>query len=760
MLSKTAEAILEKRYLLRNANGEVIETTDQLFRRVAKAVAEPEGSNAAEYEEKFYALMTSLDFLPNSPTLMNAGTPGGQLSACFVLPIEDSMEGIFNTLRDAALIHKTGGGTGFSFSRLRPKDSVVKSTGGIASGPISFMHAYNAATEAIKQGGKRRGANMGMLRVDHPDILDFIKCKKDKTKLTNFNISVAITDKFMQAVQEDSTYELFNPYTKKVEKELPARYVWDEIVKAAWESGEPGIFFIDRANQFNPTPMLGEFEATNPCGEQPLLPYESCNLGSINLGNMVINGRVDYTRLARTIELAVRFLDNVIEINKYPLPQIERATKLTRKIGLGVMGWADMLLKRRIPYNSKQAIDLAEQVMKFITTYARICSIHLGKERGSFPAKDKSIWKDYEYMRNAALTTIAPTGTISMIAEASSGIEPIFGYAYTKTVMDNTSFTYVNEILKETLEERGLYTQEIIDKLLKTGRVSTIEELPEDIKEIFVCAYDITAEDHIKMQAAFQKYTDNAISKTINFPKDATIEDIHNGYLLAYKLGCKGVTVYRDGSRDSQVLNIGTETKKSSEPASKALPRDRATTTFGFTDKITTGCGNLYITVNFDEHGICEVFTNTGKAGGCPSQSEASARLATLALRSNIDLEAIIKQLSGIRCPAAIQNKNAQCLSCPDAIARTLRKALGHKVPPAKATVDQSSVSKAFDIPSIDQPIKAPIVEPIKAPLGPLAKVNPKKGAPSTGKCPECGQPIYNAEGCVICQSCGYSKCN
>ena len=435
---------------------------------------------------------------------------------------------------------------------------------------------------------------------------------------------------------------------------------------------------------------------------------------------MVINNRVDYTKLAKTIDLAVRFLDNIIEINKYPLPQIERATKLTRKIGLGVMGWADMLLKCRIPYNSKQAIDLAEQVMKFITTHARTCSIKLGKERGSFPAKDKSIWKDYEYMRNAALTTIAPTGTISMIAEASSGIEPIFGYAYTKTVMDNTCFTYVNEILKETLEERGLYTQEIIDKLLKTGRVSTIEELPEDIKEIFVCAYDITAEDHIKMQAAFQKYTDNAISKTINFPKDATIEDIHNGYLLAYKLGCKGVTVYRDGSRDSQVLNIGTE--KFSEPAFMTLPRDRATTTFGFTDKITTGCGNLYITVNFDEHGICEIFTNTGKAGGCPAQSEASARLATLALRSNIDYEAIIKQLSGIRCPAAIQNKDAQCLSCPDAIARTLRKALEYKVP--------------------------------------LAKVNPEKGAPSTIKCPECGQPIYNAEGCIICQSCGYSKCN
>ncbi len=712
MLSKSAQTILQRRYLQRNEDGEIIETIDELFRRVANAVAAPEGTEAAKYSNLFYDLMVNLDFLPNSPTLMNAGVPGGQLSACFVLPIEDSMEGIFNTLRDSALIHKTGGGTGFSFSRLRAKNSVVKSTGGVASGPISFMKAYNAATETVKQGGKRRGANMGMLRIDHPDIEDFIHCKKDKTELTNFNISVAVTDVFMEAVKEEGSYDLIDPRSGKVVDTIPAKPIWDKIVAAAWESGEPGIFFIDRANASNPTPALGKFEATNPCGEQPLLPYESCNLGSINLLNMCTAKGINYAKLDRTIELAVRFLDNVIDVNTYPLPEIEEATKLTRKIGLGVMGWADMLLRLNIPYNSVRALELAEKLMKHITDTARDCSRLLGKERGSFPAKDLSIWKDERFMRNAALTTIAPTGTISMIADVSSGIEPIFGYAFTKTVMDNDSFVYVNEILKERLLANGLYTQSTVDSLLKSGRVTALDNVPEDIKEVFVCAYDIAADNHILMQASFQKYTDNAISKTINFPNTATIDDVNNGYILAYNLGCKGVTVYRDGSRDSQVLNLGTGDKK-------VTPRDRATTTQGFTDKITTGCGNLYITVNYDEHGICEVFTNTGKAGGCPSQSEASARLATLALRANVDHDSIIRQLTGIRCPAAVRNKNSQCLSCPDAIARSLKKAIGHKVDTLEPEEDNTTMP-----------------------------------------CPECGKPILNAEGCTMCPSCGFSKCN
>lgn len=715
MLSKSAQTILQRRYLQRDEDGEVIETIDELFRRVANAVAAPEGTDAVKYSNLFYDLMVNLDFLPNSPTLMNAGVPGGQLSACFVLPVEDSMEGIFNTLRDSALIHKTGGGTGFSFSRLRAKNSVVKSTGGVASGPISFMKAYNAATETVKQGGKRRGANMGILRIDHPDIEDFIHCKKDKTELTNFNISVAVTDVFMDAVKEEGSYDLVDPRSGKVVDTIPAKPIWDKIVAAAWESGEPGIFYIDRTNDLNPTPALGKFEATNPCGEQPLLPYESCNLGSINLLNMCTAKGINYTKLDRTIELAVRFLDNVIDVNTYPLPKIDEATKLTRKIGLGVMGWADMLLRLNIPYNSVRALELAEKLMKHITDMARDCSRLLGKERGSFPAKDLSIWKDERFMRNAALTTIAPTGTISMLADVSSGIEPIFGYAFTKTVMDNDSFVYVNEILKERLLANGLYTQSTVDNLLKSGRVTALDKVPEDIKEVFVCAYDIAADNHILMQASFQKYTDNAISKTINFPNTATIDDVNDGYILAYNLGCKGVTVYRDGSRDSQVLNLGTGDKK-------VTPRGRATTTQGFTDKIITGCGNLYITVNYDEHGICEVFTNTGKTGGCPSQSEASARLATLALRANVDHDSIIRQLAGIRCPAAVRNKNSQCLSCPDAIARSLKKAIGHKVDTLEPAVQEEDNT--------------------------------------TMPCPECGTPMLNAEGCIMCPSCGFSKCN
>lgn len=727
MLSKTAKTILERRYLKRNEDGKIIETTDDLFRRVAAAASSPEGKNDIIYAEYFYDLMTSLDFLPNSPTLMNAGITNGQLSACFVLPIEDSMKGIFNTLRDAALIHKTGGGTGFSFSRLRPTSSIVKSTGGVASGPISFMKAYNAATETVKQGGKRRGANMGMLRIDHPDIVDFIQCKKDLTELTNFNISVAITDEFMKAVKANTTYNLVNPHTKEVVGSLEAKSVWTSIITAAWQTGEPGLFFIDRANAFNTTPALGAFESTNPCGEQPLLPYESCNLGSINLLNMCSDTSINYSKLDRTIELAVRFLDNVIEVNCYPLQEIEFATKQTRKIGLGVMGWADMLLKLDIPYNSEQALVLAENLMKYISDKARDYSRQLGKERGSFPAIASSIWKDEPYMRHAALTTLAPTGTISMLADVSSGIEPIFGFAYTKVVMDNDSFTYINDILKNRLIEHNLYHKTLIDELLKTGRVTAIDTLPETIKRTFVCAYDIAAESHIKMQAAFQKYTDNAISKTINFHKSATVEDFNAGYIMAYDLGCKGVTAYRDGSRDAQVLSMGTSTEQ--VPIKKVLPRNRTATTHGFTEKVATGCGNLYLTVNFDEHGICEVFTNTGKAGGCPSQSEASARLVTLALRSNIDHDSIIRQLTGIRCPAAVRNKASQCLSCPDAISKALKKAI-------------QQISKFVDT------TKAEVI------------IGKAEEPTSSATCSECGKPISFAEGCSICPSCGFSKCH
>ena len=715
MLSKAAVAILERRYLKRNEQGDILETPDEMFKRVSCAVAQ---DDAPEYSDKFYEMMTNLDFLPNSPTLMNAGTPDGQLSACFVLPIEDTMESIFGTLRDAALIHKTGGGTGFSFSRLRPTHSVVKSTGGVASGPISFMNAYNAATETVKQGGKRRGANMGILRVDHPDILDFIHCKDDKSHLTNFNISVAITDVFMKAVLAGGRYDLVDPHTQKVVETAYAKPVWNEIIKAAWASGEPGVFFIDRANAYNSTPGIQEFEATNPCGEQPLLPYESCNLGSINLANMCDSNGINHDKLDYTIKLATRFLDNVIDINCYPLDIIATNTLLTRKIGLGPMGWGDMLLKLHIAYNSNKALRLASTVMERITSVARETSRKLGKERGSFPAKNISMWASEPYMRNATVTTVAPTGTISMIADTSASIEPIYGYAYTKTVMDKDSFLYVNDTLSKTLMDRGLYSKELITELAKTGRVSSLKDIPENLKSIFVCAYDISAESHVMMQAAFQKHTDNAISKTINFPSTATVKDFDEAYKLAYEHGCKGVTAYRDGSRDNQVLKMGTKCDTA------VVPRERSPLTQGFTEKYVTGCGNLYVTVNFDDKGICEIFTNTGKAGGCPSQSEASARLATLALRSNVNYESIISQLVGIRCPAAIRNKNSQCLSCPDAISKSLKRAINLLDTDTPLVYEKSIVETTKNI------------------------------------CPECGKPVYNAEGCIMCPSCGYSKCN
>lgn len=730
MLTEAAKTILERRYLQRDAEGKIIETPEELFRRVAKAVAAPEGDNAEVIAEQFYNMMVNMEFLPNSPTLMNAGLPDGQLNACFVLPIEDSMESIFGTLRDAALIHKTGGGTGFPFSNLRPSNSVVKSTGGIASGPISFMHAYNAATETVKQGGKRRGANMAMLRVDHPNILDFIHCKKDLTVLNNFNVSVAVTKAFMDALYANTTYDLIDPRTKQPVGTLKAADVWLEIITAAHETGEPGVFFIDEANLFNPTPALGLYEATNPCGEQPLRNGESCDLGSINLAKMVHDGIIDYKKLSDTVTKAVMFLDNVIDVTVYPLEFIEKTSKETRKIGLGVMGWADMLIALGIPYNSYEATLLAESLMEFITSHARKASAWIAERKGSFPAKHMSIWKDTPHMRNATVTTIAPTGTISMLAEVSSGIEPIFGFAYTKTVMDNDTFVYLNPALEDLLKRLGFYHKDIVDQIAETGRVSTVDDIPQSIKKVFVCAYDISAEDHIKMQAAFQLHTDNAISKTINFPSTATIKDFDEGYRLAYELKCKGVTAYRDGSRTNQVLNMGSTKAAEVVTDAKVKPRQRAKTTNGFTDKVVTGCGNLYTTVNFDEEGICEVFTNTSKAGGCQSQSEASARLATLALRANVAYEDIIDQLKGIRCPAAMRNKGSQCLSCPDAIARTIERAIKQLDSP----VVLEDNTKFVDIKHhVDTP---------------------------TATCPECHAPIHRAEGCIVCPSCGYSKCN
>lgn len=563
-LPQNAILVLERRYLRKDENGRVIESTGNMFRRIAKGIAEVEKQygksqdKVAEWEDEFYRMMTSLEFIPNSPTLMNTGTEFKQLSACFVLPIEDSIESIFDSLKVAAIIHKTGGGTGFAFSRLRPKGDMVKTTGGIASGPISFATIYDTATDVVKQGGRRRGANMGILRVDHPDIMDFIVAKEKEGILRNFNISVALTDKFMQAVEKDRDFELINPRNGSVVKKLKARAIWNLIVMMAWKNGEPGVVFLDAINKYNPTPHLGVIESTNPCGEQPLLPYESCNLGSIDVSKFVAGeGRMDWEKLRETVGKAVRFLDNVIDANVYILQEIEKVTRGNRKIGLGLMGFADMLIKRGIKYDTEEGLKAAGELMKFINEEGHKVSAKLGEEKGSFPNFSGSVWeKDWKAMRNATITTIAPTGTISIIGGSSQGIEPLFAIVYVREVSESLgrSLIEINPLFENIALREGFYSEELMKKISKRTSVQDLEEIPEHIRRLFVTAHDITAEWHVRMQAAFQKHTDNAVSKTINFPNSATPNDIEKAYWLAYKLGCKGVTVYRHGSREAQVL--------------------------------------------------------------------------------------------------------------------------------------------------------------------------------------------------------------
>lgn len=756
-ITQNARTVLEKRYLIRDADGKPVETIEEMFRRVANAIAAPDKTytkqaDTAALSDRFFARMTNLEFLPNSPTLMNAGRPLGQLAACFVLPIEDTMEGIFEAIKQAALIHKSGGGTGFSFSRLRPKGSTVNSTGGVASGPISFMRVFNMATEAVKQGGTRRGANMGILRVDHPDILEFIDCKKNNADITNFNISVGITEAFMRAVEADEEYDLIDPNTKESTGRLSAQEVFEKIVDAAWRNGEPGIIFLDRLNRDNVVPSVGDIESTNPCGEQPLLPYEACNLGSINLHQMLKRQdggsvQIDWDKLADVVRDAVHFLDNVIDANRYPLKQIDHTTKQTRKIGLGVMGWADLLLELGIPYSSDEAVTLGEKVMGFITDTARAASATLAQTRGAFPLFDVSTLKDGAPMRNATVTTIAPTGTLSIIAGCSSGVEPVFAYVFIRNVMDGTEMVEVNPVLRRVLEERGLYSEELMREIAQAGSLAHVEAIPEDIRRVFVCAHDISPEYHIRMQAAFQRRTDNAVSKTVNFAHNATIADVRRVYMLAYKLGCKGVTIYRDGSRDAQVLNIGkVNTEKTpaaasapAAPASDGLqPRARPNVTTGFTERVKIGCGNLYITVNYDENGICEVFTNTGRAGGCPSQSEATARLVSIGLRSGLDVDSIIEQLKGIRCPSCIRRPGMQATSCPDAIARVIEKV---KCIQAGEPTQVSAVVANTE----NEPV--------------ARRWTPPENTPVMKYCPDCGAKMEHEGGCAICRNCGFSKC-
>jgi len=739
--SDAALAAMEKRYLLKE-DGAVAETPEQMCRRVALAIAEGERNFRKSDEEiqaaamDFALLMIERKFMPNSPTLMNAGKGTAlQYSACYVLPVEDSINGIFDAVKNAAIIHQSGGGTGFSFSRLRPKNSPVRRSGGIASGPVSFMRVFDSATEAVKQGGTRRGANMGILRVDHPDILEFIN-SKISGGITNFNISVAATDSFMSALRNGEDYDIVNPYNKQKEGKLSATEVFDKIVDAAWKTGDPGMIFIDRVNNSpaNPVPSMGPVEATNPCGEQPLYPNEACNLGSINLAALAhqANGgrEVDWAELERVTRLSVRFLDDVIEVNPYPLAEIDRMVKLNRRVGLGVMGWADLLFLLEIPYDSEQALRLAEQVMRSINEAGHDESARLAKERGPFPTFTQSIYRDGPPLRNATVTTIAPTGSISLIAGCSSGIEPMFALAYSHTFLGSS---VVTPVFEQIARERGFYSDELAKRVLQKGSVQDMDEVPERLRRVFKTAHEIAPEWHVRVQAAFQRHTDNAVSKTINLLTSATREDVRKAYLLAYESGCKGITVFRDKSREEQVLVAGTQEAASAKARQKAEPPEhpvqaRPAKLTGATYRKRTAMGTVYVTVNRDDKGEpLELFLVSGKAGSdVAALVEATGRLISLALRLESAVprldraRLIIDELKGIGGRVAIGFGPSRVLSIPDAVAKVMEEEIGTA---ARAIPGQLPL-QAADL------------------------------------CPECGQyTLVHEEGCSKCYNCGYSTC-
>ena len=821
-LSPNAVTVLEKRYLIKDEAGKPVERAEDLFWRVARTIAEPDrkyGASDGAVEalaDAFYGIMADRLFMPNSPTLMNAGRPLGQLSACFVLPVDDALSngrsGIYDTLRAMALVHQSGGGTGFSFSRLRPKNAIVRSTMGVASGPVSFMSLFDASTDVVKQGGTRRGANMGILRVDHPDIMEFITCKDDITKVTNFNISVAVTDAFMVAVEADTDYDLIHPRTGAVTGQLKARQVWNRIIHGAWRTGEPGVFFIDRANRYNPVPRLGAYEATNPCGEQPLLPYDVCNLGSINLGAFVRDGAIDWNHLRQVVHLTTHFLENVIDANQYPLPEITELAHRIRRIGLGVMGLADLFVRMGVPYDSDEAVELGRRIQKFVDDEAKVESERLAGIRGPFPEWEGSIWgpdasaardadgqriRPMKKLRNCNVTTVAPTGTISIIASCSSGIEPLFAVAFMRN-QAGVLMPDVNDDFVAIAKREGWYSDALMKKIAEAGHIG-FEEVPAKWQRVFVTANHIKPEWHIRMQAAFQEYNDSAISKTCNFAHDATEEYVEEIYRLAYRLGCKGVTVYRDGSRDLQVLSTGSTAKKVQEQATstgkaearadlapvagdareaaadlrgelaeaqaeaerlrklvhdleaenlnRRQKRSRPEMLRGTTRRVETPLGTLYVTITEDDKGQpFEVFMSLGKAGGAlMADVEAVGRLISLALRSGIPMKEIHRQLRGISSDRVIGLGPSKVLSVPDAVGIAIERWMQEK-----QGIQQELLASAGAAPAPEEVMVAQGAEQLV--MGGMQQT-------LSGACPDCGSQLEYAEGCVKCHVCGFSEC-
>jgi ribonucleoside-diphosphate reductase alpha chain len=817
-LSENAITVLKRRYLIKDDSGDPIEEPEDLLWRVARTIAAADAKYGASegaveaVAETFYELMATRVWMPNSPTLMNAGRPLGQLSACFVLPVEDALSdgknGIYDTLRNMALVHQSGGGTGFSFSRIRPKNDVVRSTMGVASGPVSFMSLYDSSTEVVKQGGTRRGANMGILRVDHPDIVEFITCKDDTTKITNFNISVAVTDAFMEAVAAGADYDLIHPRSGAVVGRLNAESVFEKIVHGAWKTGEPGVFFIDEANRYNPVPHLGSYEATNPCGEQPLLSYDVCNLGSINVGRFVRDGEVDWEGLRRAVHLCTHFLDNVIDANKYPLYEINDLAQRIRRIGLGIMGWADFLVRLGVPYNSEEAIDWARTLMRFVDEEAKVESERLASQRGAFPEWGRSIWgpddtcvrdgkgnriRPMRRLRNCNLTTVAPTGTISILAGCSSGIEPLFAVAFMRN-QAGVLMPDVNEDFVATAKAEGWYSEELIRQIAETGHIAC-DEVPENWQRVFVTAHDVAPEWHIKMQAAFQEYTDSAISKTCNFPNDATEDYVRQIYEQAYELKCKGVTVYRDGSRDMQVLSTGSTAKKVQEqkndgtkdprPASeltelkatvaeleaelartrkqlheveaenlqRRAKRSRPELLRGSTRRVETPLGTLYVTITEDDKGQpFEMFMSLGKAGGAlMADVEAVGRLISLALRSGIPMQEIHRQLRGISSDRVTGLGPNKVLSVPDAIGIAMEKWMQDKQGIQQDLLESASAQQGSAVTISSTTVSRG--------SGEIMQFEIRGAEQHAGACPDCGSQLEFAEGCVKCHVCGYSEC-